>query len=100
MESLLVVGGDNIDKITKKLEDKGFKEIIHLDGRKKQMSKKEIPRKVDLILILTDYINHNLTNIIKRKAQESEIPICFAKRSWCAIDFELRRKQSFLKRGL
>ncbi|MEC2075081.1 DUF2325 domain-containing protein [Metabacillus fastidiosus] len=96
MESLLVVGGDNIDKITKKLEGRGFKEIIHLDGRKKQMSKKEIPTKVGLILILTDYINHNLSNMIKRRAQENAIPICFAKRSWCAIDSELRKREKLL----
>ena len=71
MQSLLIVGGDKLGNITKKLEQEGFKEVIHLNGRDTQMTRKEIPRKVDLILVLTDYINHNISNVIKRKAQKT-----------------------------
>ena len=91
MQSLLVVGGDKIGNITKKLEQEGFKEVIHLDGRNTQMTRREIPRKVDLILVLTDHINHNLSIAIKRKAQKQEIPIRFSKRSWCSIYVELKK---------
>jgi hypothetical protein len=84
MKSMLIVGGDHLGKIKKKLELEGFVEVIHLDGRKKQIMKR-IPKQVDLVLILTDYINHNLSGVIKRKAQEQGIPICFSKRSWCSI---------------
>jgi hypothetical protein len=93
MESLLIIGGDHLGKIIQKLEGEGFKEVIHLNGRKKQMIRKEIPRKVDLILVLTDYINHNLSGVIKRQAQEQGIPICFSKRSWCFIHEEIQKRQ-------
>ncbi|GAE36890.1 DUF2325 domain-containing protein [Halalkalibacter akibai] len=85
MSALLIVGADRLGSIPKKLEELGFSEIIHVDGRKVQMVKKEIPSHIDLILVLTDFINHNLTGVLKRKAMEQEIPICYAKRSWCSI---------------
>ena len=91
MQSLLVVGGDKIGNITKKLEQEGFKEVIHLDGRNTQMTRREIPRNVDLILVLTDHINHNLSIVIKRKARKQEIPIRFSKHSWCSIYAELKK---------
>ena len=93
MKSMLIIGGDHLGQITKKLEGEGFKEVIHLNGRKKQMIRKEIPRKVDLILVLTDFINHNLSGVIKRQAQEQGIPICFSKRSWSFIHEEIQKEK-------
>ncbi|MGJ9384936.1 dihydroorotate dehydrogenase [Salipaludibacillus neizhouensis] len=85
MSSLLVIGGDKLGTIPVRLKDLGFQEIVHIDGRKVKMIKKEIPENVDLILILTDFINHNLAKKIKDKAAKKSVPICYAKRSWCAI---------------
>ncbi|KHF39078.1 DUF2325 domain-containing protein [Halalkalibacter okhensis] len=85
MSSLLIVGADRLGSIPKKLEEIGFSEIIHVSGRKVQMVKREIPSHVDLVLVLTDFINHNLTGVLKKKATEQDIPICYAKRSWCSI---------------
>lgn len=89
---MLIIGGDQLGIITKKLEGEGFKEVIHLNGRKKQMIRKEIPKDINLILVLTDYINHNLSTVIKRKAQEQGIPICFSKRSWSSIHQKIQKK--------
>ncbi|WP_078551271.1 DUF2325 domain-containing protein [Bacillus alkalicellulosilyticus] len=85
MSALLVVGADHLGKIPSKLASVGFEEVIHISGRKVQQVKKEIPSHVDLVLILTDYINHNLTSVLKKKATDQGIPICYAKRSWCSI---------------
>ncbi|WNF35406.1 DUF2325 domain-containing protein [Bacillaceae bacterium IKA-2] len=85
MSSLLIVGADHLGKIPSKLEGIGFKEIIHISGRKVQQVKKEIPNHIDLILVLTDYVNHNLSTVLKKKANEQSVPICYAKRSWCSI---------------
>ena len=85
MSALLIVGADHLGKIPSKLEEVGFREIIHVSGRKVQQVKKEIPSHVDLILVLTDYINHNLSTVLKKRALEQDIPICYAKRSWCSI---------------
>ncbi|MEH7255259.1 DUF2325 domain-containing protein [Neobacillus niacini] len=88
---MLIIGGDRLGSIIKNLEGEGFNDVIHLNGRKKQFVRKDIPRKVDLILVLTDFINHNLTATIKRKAHEHGIPICFSKRSWCFIHAEIQK---------
>lgn len=85
MSALLIVGGDHLGQIPKKLKQLGFRSITHISGRKVQMVKKEIPSNTDLILVLTDYINHNLISVLKRKAAEQNVPICYAKRSWCSI---------------
>jgi len=85
MSSLLVVGADHLGNITDKLMSSGFKEIIHLDGRKVNMVKRGIPEHIDLVLVMTDYVNHNLAKVIKQKAKSQEKPIYFVKRSWSSI---------------
>jgi hypothetical protein len=85
MPSLLIVGADHLGNILDKLSDFGFDEVHHISGRKCQVVKRGIPENVDFILVLTDYVNHNLSKVIKQKAKEQSLPICFAKRSWCSI---------------
>ncbi|RBW69545.1 DUF2325 domain-containing protein [Bacillus taeanensis] len=85
MRSLLIVGADHLGTIPSKLGKVGYKRVVHLSGRKVQMVKRKIPDHIDLILVLTDYINHNLSAVIKQKAKEQEIPIRYAKRSWSSI---------------
>ncbi|WP_216831449.1 DUF2325 domain-containing protein [Alkalihalobacterium elongatum] len=85
MSALLIVGADHLGKIPSKLATVGFNEVIHVSGRKVQQVKREIPAHIDLVLVLTDYINHNLSSVLKKKANEQGVPICYAKRSWCSI---------------
>ncbi|WP_416148224.1 DUF2325 domain-containing protein [Salipaludibacillus sp. HK11] len=85
MASLLIYGGDQLGAIPKHLENIGFDNIVHIDGKKTRTIKKEIPENIDLILILTDFINHNLAKKIKGRAEKRKIPICYSRRSWCAI---------------
>lgn len=91
MKYFLIAGGDKIEQISVRLEQQGVKVISHLDGRKPKLILKEIPRKVDFVLVITDYINHNLSNVVKKKAQEKSIPICFSKRSWNSIACEINK---------
>jgi hypothetical protein len=94
MSSLLVVGADHLGNITDKLMNFGFKEIIHLDGRKVNMVKREIPEHIDMIFVMTDYINHNLAKVIKQKAKNQEKPIYFVKRSWSSIHQVIQRMET------
>lgn len=92
MASLLIVGGDNIESLKEKLSDLGFDEVIHVSGRKTNMVRAGIPVHIDLVLVLTDFINHNLSAIIKKKANEQSVPICFARRSWSSIYKEVENQ--------
>jgi len=91
MKYLLIVGGDKIEQISLRLEERGVKVISHLDGRKPKITVKEIPNKVDCVLIITDYINHNLSKVVKKKAQDKSIPIGYSKRSWHSISTEINK---------
>jgi hypothetical protein len=93
MSSLLVVGADHLGNITDKLMRFGFKEIIHLDGRKVNMVKREIPEHIDMIFVMTDYINHNLARVIKQKAKNQEKPVYFVKRSWSSIQQVIQKME-------
>ncbi len=49
------------------------------------MIKKDIPENISCILVLTDFISHNLSTVIKKRAKNKSIPIYYAKRSWSSI---------------
>jgi hypothetical protein len=85
VSSLLIVGADHLGVIPDKLSSVGFDEVLHITGRKVQMVKKDLPGNISYILILTDYVNHNLSTVIKKRAKNQSIPIYYAKRSWCSI---------------
>lgn len=85
MPSILVVGADHLGNMPEHLAGIGFDEVMHMSGRKCQAVRKGIPEKVDAVLVLTDYVNHNLTKVIKQRAKEQELPIYYAKRSWCSV---------------
>ncbi len=85
MRSMLVIGADHLGTIPQKLTSIGFDQVLHISGRKVQMVKKAIPENISFILVLTDYVNHNLSTVIKKQAKDQSIPIFFAKRSWCSI---------------
>lgn len=81
----MVVGADHLGNITEKLLRTGFGEVYHIDGRKVNSVKKGIPESIDIVFVLTDYVNHNLAKIIKQKAKDQAKPIYFVKRSWSSI---------------
>ncbi len=83
--SVLIVGGDHLGSIPKELKKIGVDDIRHMNGRKKNVIKKGMPMTMDLIIVLHDYVNHNLANVTKKQAKECNIPVVFAKRSWSSI---------------
>jgi hypothetical protein len=85
LRSLLIVGADHLGVIPDKLTMIGFDEVLHINGRKGQMVKKVIPENINYILVLTDYVNHNLSTVMKKRAKDQSIPIYYAKRSWSSI---------------
>ncbi|MEI7027961.1 DUF2325 domain-containing protein [Paenibacillus sp. y28] len=85
MANLLVVGADHLGNMKDHLNEMGFREVLHISGRKCQAVKKGIPENVDAVLVLTDYVNHNLSKVIKQQAKDQEVPIYYAKRSWCSV---------------
>jgi hypothetical protein len=83
--SILVIGGDRLGNIVDLLQAQGFTEIHHVSGRKSSQTGVKIPASVNMILVLTDFVNHNLAKTVKSQAKDRELPILFCKRSCAAI---------------
>ncbi|WP_446897487.1 DUF2325 domain-containing protein [Clostridium sp. LBM24168] len=83
--SILVVGGDRLGNIKDKLNKKGFNEIGHVTGRKKGDRKIKIPQNTDLVLVLTDFIGHNMAEIIKEESRKNNVSVIFSRRSWSCM---------------
>jgi hypothetical protein len=82
--SLLILGGDRIDPIVTMLQTLGVNDIIHWtarnqkNGRKKQ---KKIPSKVDMVLMLTNFLNHNAMLHYRSEAKSKDLPIVYSTRN-------------------
>ena len=82
---IVVVGGDKFEAINCNLCDKGFCIIKHINGRKKTHQLEEIPKSTDLILVFTDFVNHNLCYHIKKESKRLGIRTLYSKRSWSCL---------------
>ncbi len=69
--NILIVGGDRLDNIKDKLDKCGINKVNHITGGKRGDKKIEIPKNMDLVLVLTDFIGHNMTEIIKKQSKKS-----------------------------
>lgn len=85
MKDILVIGGDRLGNIVDLLQEQGFREVHHITGRKSSQISVKIPNSVRLILVLTDFVNHNLAKTVKSQAKDRDVPILFCKRSCAAI---------------
>ncbi len=83
--SILVIGGDRLGNIDKNLKDLGFEKIEHVSGRKKRHTQLSISQQTDMVLVLTDFVGHNLCKSIKDKAKELGVKTVFSRRAWSDI---------------
>lgn len=83
--SVLIIGGDRLGKIPENLKRIGYSKIKHISGRKCNCNSLRIVNKYDTVIVLTDYINHNLMHNLKNSIKNGEIQIIYCKRSWCHI---------------
>lgn len=77
----LLVGADRLGNIPSALQNFGIKEYIHWTGRKKGMRKMDLPNETKMIIIFYDFVEHNITEVIKNKAKQHNIPCVFSKRA-------------------
>lgn len=80
---VLIIGGDHLGSIAQNLRSLGFDAIAHVKGRTER--RVEIPAGTDLVVVLIDYVNHNLAKWVKEQAKARNLPIIFSRRSWSAI---------------
>jgi len=84
--SILLVGGDFLGGIVESLFEKGATEVNHWDGRSPKTVGREIPTGTDLVVVLTDYVNHSLCRLVKAKCKKTGCPIVYSRRSWSDLE--------------
>lgn len=91
--SVLIVGGDHLGSIPKELDKMGVDNIRHITGRSGQKVHGGIPETMDFIIVLYDFVNHNLTYKIKKIAEGKGVPVIYAKRSWSSVYQKMKENQ-------
>lgn len=82
---VLIVGGDSLGSIPRELDKLGIREVHHINGRGGHKVRMASMEKKVLIILLYDFVNHNLAHKVKKFAHNKGIPIIYAKRSWTSI---------------
>lgn len=88
--SILVVGADHLGDIANNLKTMGCSSLTHLRGRKNMQKRNlKIPEGTDLVLVMTDYVDHNIAHSIRERAKSLSIPVVYSKRSWSYLSKKL-----------
>ena len=78
---VLIIGGDRIESVALRLRALGVEEITHWNARKESStSRKRLPRRTDCIILITEYLGHNIMKIFKKEAKRQNIPFLCTKR--------------------
>ncbi len=82
--SLLILGGDRINPILNILEELGVTDVVHWTARNQKNGRKKakkIPSKVDMVLMLTNFLNHNAMLHYRAEAKSKDLPIVYSTRN-------------------
>jgi hypothetical protein len=91
----LIVGGDYIDGLVDELTGLGLGRVEHWGGRKVRDLNRTIPADMDLVVVLFDYVSHNLLRKVRAEARRQGLPLIYSRRS----AGELRRKIGGLRKS-
>ena len=92
--SIVVFGADYLGGIEKNLSACGVTKLVHVSGRKAlDRNKSCLPKTTAFILVLTDFVNHNTAKAAKTLGKSNDIPVVYAKRSWCSVEEKLKDAQ-------
>lgn len=86
----LLVGADRLGNIPEILKENGIDNHIHWTGRKKKLRKSKIPKDADIIIMFYDFLEHNITNIIKQQAKDLNKTCIYSKRAVTDLDLKLK----------
>lgn len=75
MKKALIVGGDTVEPMRRRLAAQGYQEVDHWKGRKSGDCRRAFPRHVDLVVIMLAYVNHNLVRRVRQQAARHDWPV-------------------------
>ena len=87
----LIVGGDYIEPLRREVFAHGIARVEHWDGRKPGFLTKSLPGGTSVVIVLCDYIGHQLQIALKKQAGRDGVPVLFCRRSVNDLRHKLRR---------
>lgn len=89
----MVVGADRLGNIPDALAGMGIQIHRHVTGRASahQRSVQSLPRDTDLLILFTDFLNHNAMKGYRGQAQAQGIPVIACRRSASCLVQSVRR---------
>jgi hypothetical protein len=84
---VLIVGADRLGKIPDVLRGFGFDQVEHVCGRQcaSQRCAPSLNKRTDLVVLLTDFLGHNVMKSYRGAAQTAGVPVVACRRSVCAL---------------
>jgi hypothetical protein len=87
-----VVGGDRLGNIPQVLGEHGIRVLRHVTGREASDQRRTVlPRGTDLLILFTDFLNHNAMHAFRAAAREGGVRILACRRSSSALTEALSR---------
>lgn len=92
--SALVVGADNLGNIPALLQGHNIAVRHHVSGRAPSHQKKtpQLPSGTELVILLTDFLGHNVMKRFRAAAQRSGVRVLACRRSVCSMRQALVRE--------
>ena len=89
----VLVGADRLGNIPESLAEFGIRIQRHVTGRSSghQRSMPALPRDTDLLILFTDFLNHNVMKSYRNQAQVQGIPVIACKRSASCLVASVQR---------
>ncbi|MER1940217.1 MULTISPECIES: DUF2325 domain-containing protein [unclassified Castellaniella] len=83
----LVVGADRLGNIPDLLRDHNIAVRHHISGRDPAHQKKSasLPSGTDLVILLTDFLGHNVMKTFRAAAQRAGVRVLACRRSVCSM---------------
>lgn len=73
----MIVGGDNVDATRRALLAGGYTEVVHWSGRKRSDLTRNIPAGIAHMVIMLEFVNHNLAKRMKIVARAQQISVAY-----------------------
>lgn len=77
--SILIVGGDRIDRIRQEFTRRGSNRIEHWSGHKPGDLKRDIPDHVELVVLICNRVNHALAVRVRKTAEQRQLAIIYTR---------------------
>lgn len=89
----MVVGADRLGNIPDRLADFGIRITRHVTGRNatEQRRVPALPGDVELLILFTDFIGHNVMKAFRSQAQADGVRVVACRRSASCLEAELGR---------